>query len=1185
MQTLDPHNIPLESVNLIEASAGTGKSWTVSLLVLRLILEKELTIDQILVVTFTEAATKELREAVRNRIIEALAFFKDPKQTLQQKEYTTLYEKQAHGIDELAIQRLKRAKLSIDEAAIFTIHGFCQRALSEYAFEAGLPFESELMESDAELMQKLTDDFWRRNLQTAPQALLFKLQHERITPDSLLNDIKHAVGKPYLTLCGPPRPSLASSSWQDLEKSFTRVMRIWSEDGCEIAELVFSKDLNGNKYRKATVEKNCKQMRGIKSLADINLNILQDDLKRFKSSTLSDATKAKCQTPCHQFFDAWEEFSDLYEALDSSAKNYISQLRIDLLKYLQQELPKEKRRLGVLSFDDLLLNLQQALNNQPDLASVLNKKYRVALIDEFQDTDPVQYDIFSRIYKHAQGTAMFLVGDPKQAIYRFRGGDIHTYLEAKKDTLKGNCYTIKTNWRSHPKLITALNTLYDNGNDCFKEDHINYIEVDSGLKTSVDHAVYQTSAPLQFWECIPELDDKGSPIGGLEGVKKSISDAIAGDIAQRLNDKKQGLIGSDIAILVRSHNQGTLIKDALNARNIASVQSSKDSIFETHEASELLRVLIAIVEPQQEDPVRRALVTELLGFNADDLTQFEKQTDIWEKQLAQFQHWHYAWKEQGFLPMFNTLVSHQNIHQRLLSFADGERRLTNLLQLSELIHHATKKHALSMEEVLRWLRQQQENTHHKESELRLESDDKLVKIVTIWKAKGLEYPIVYCPFVGLNRPDFKESVFSFYQNNQACLEIGSKDFDEHKAIKTLEEDAEETRLLYVALTRAKYQCTVVCFPDPIKRSPDRSALGWLLSKGETIDNKKDFIQAYASTLKKLGSTKEIGVNLLPKYDASLVYKNKQSTTILVANKFSATLKSQAQITSFSGLTAGAHAETPEHDSSPDKTIQLPPLLDTEFPRGATAGSALHEVYENLNFTKPVDTQQDIILNSLLKWGFDKNHLDATNLLMTNSLKAEIGEGFSLSMLSQESRLNEMEFHLPLVQLAIDKLQQILFKHLPKTNEWQLVRDAVDGLYFDQVKGYLKGFIDLIFIHDGKYYVADYKSNSLLDYSPEHLMPVMANSHYYLQYLLYSVALHRYLQKRVPNYHWDTHIGGVYYLFIRGMSLPTGTKNTTENATKNTINKTTQYSGVFFDKPSLVLIEALDSLFTQELSHV
>ncbi|MEE9445669.1 MAG: UvrD-helicase domain-containing protein, partial [Cocleimonas sp.] len=263
MQTLNPYTIPLESINLIEASAGTGKSWTVSLLVLRFILEKELTLDQILVVTFTEAATKELRDAVRKRLIEALSFFTDPSQILDQKEYETLYSKQEHGTDELAIQRLKRAKLSIDESAIFTIHSFCQRALTEYAFEAGLPFESELMDSDAELMQQLTDDFWRRNFKTAPQALLFKLQYEKITPDSLLQDIRHAVGKPYLKLCGPSLQTPSSvKSWQDLDVLFKHAMKIWSDDGCDIAELVFSKDLNGRSYGKATVEKNCQQMRG-----------------------------------------------------------------------------------------------------------------------------------------------------------------------------------------------------------------------------------------------------------------------------------------------------------------------------------------------------------------------------------------------------------------------------------------------------------------------------------------------------------------------------------------------------------------------------------------------------------------------------------------------------------------------------------------------------------------------------------------------------------------------------------------------------------------------------------------------------------------------------------------------------------------------------------------------------------
>jgi len=1188
VKTLNPYTIPLESTNLIEASAGTGKSWTVSLLVLRFILEKDLTLDQILVVTFTEAATKELRDAVRSRIIEALSFFQNPTAETDKKEYSELYNKQAHGSDADAILRLTRAKLSIDEAAIFTIHSFCQRALTEYAFEASLPFESELIDDDSELMLKLSDDFWRQKFIKAPKALLYYLRNHTVSPDSLLQDIRSVVGKPYLKRYGPDSNKADDSLWQQLERLFDTAIEAWQAQGAEIKELLLEnyQRLNQRSYKPEHICEACEAMDALFDDPSLFLQV-KNAVQKIRQDKLSTALK-KNQEPLPEipFFKIWQDYFECLEKVEQGTTDYINTVRIELLDFIQRKLPAEKHQMGVLSFDDLLLNLQQALQQHPQLASILSQQYRAALIDEFQDTDNIQYDIFSRIYKSSENTALFLVGDPKQAIYRFRGGDIHTYLKAKRDTLEAKRFTLKTNWRSHPQLISAFNLLYSNGVNCFKDENINYIKVDSGLASQQQHPLYKTTAALQFWKCIPELTEKGSPVNGLEGVKQIISAAVAGDIAARLNDSSLGFVGSDIAILVRSHSQGTMIKDALTARNIASVQSSKDSIFETFEAVELLRILKAIVEPQQEDQVRRALVTEIIGTSANGLMSFEENTEEWEIQLAQVQGWHTLWKENGFLAMFNDFMQKLSLHQRLLSFADGERRLTNLLQLSELIHHAVDQHALSMEEVLRWLENQQQNSALKESELRLESDSKLVKIVTIWKSKGLEYPIVYCPFVGLNRFDFKERIFSFYKNNQACLEIGSRDVDEHKLIKKEEEDAEEARLLYVALTRAKYQCTIVCFPELIKGEPDKSALGWLLSKGllvgKTAKEKKAFTASYQESLLELSKNDEISVETLPVYEAELIFNDQQKEATLIAKSFTAALKPQAQITSFSGLTAGAHAtadvqiEIPDHDAQTHNVqtskAQLPPLGDDEFPRGPTAGSALHEVYENIDFTTSLDQQQETVLNSLLKWGYADKHLPAANLLVSNSLKATMADDLSLAMLANKARLNEMEFHLPLAHLELEDLKQILFQHLPKSEQWQVVREAVNTLKFDQVKGYLKGFIDLIFVHENQYYVADYKSNALLDYQPKSLMSVMADSHYYLQYLLYSVALHRYLAKRLADYSWESHVGGVYYLFIRGMS---------EDKTEDVALK----NGVFFDKPSFELINALDSLFTRELENV
>ncbi len=1194
MQKLDPYTIPLESINLIEASAGTGKSWTVTFLYLRLIIEKGLTVDQILVVTFTDAATKELRDAVRTRLVEALEVLElnDVERTKKKinAEYQQLLEKIENGALNLetSIMRLKRAKLSIDEAAIFTIHSFCQRALNDNAFEASLPFESELLMDDREIMQNLVDDFWRRRFAKAPRALVFKLSQKKITPDSLLADIRNAVGKPYLELCGPQTEKVKAEKWTALEGFYQQAMATWKEQGDDIRSLLTNPDYAKAYYADLikTCDENFAEMEKMQ-LSDC----LPSKLDCRKMSWLGTKPKvkktAKVEDVDHPFFQQWQTFLDLWLELDSYSDDFINIIRIELLQYLQKELPKEKQRLGVLSFDDLLLQLESALKTQPQLAEDLRQKYPVAMIDEFQDTDPIQYSIFSTIYstisnsstnEELSDSTVFFVGDPKQAIYSFRGGDIHTYLKAKNTASQQ--YTLDTNWRSHPNLIASFNTLYGFSDNPFMDEGIDYQIVKAGDKVTDKLITPDNRSALRFWN-YEQQNEK--PV--MEDIRSDIANAVAGDIAALLNDANSGMasigdksiMGGDIAILIRSHTQGDRIKQALNKVGIASVQSSKDSIYETHEAVEILRLLTAIVEPQREDEVRRALVTELLGYQAEDLLAFEEDSNAWEDILLNMQNWHYQWKNQGFLPMMRSLMTSQEVHQRLLSYDDGERRLTNVLHLSELIHHQSKQLSLNMEEVLRWLKQQQENLNSNERELRLESDENLVKIVTIHKSKGLEYPIVYLPFVGISGAAFKDKIYSFYKDDTAYLEIGSPEADEHKEIKKAEERAEEARLLYVALTRAKYQCTVITQPKAISGTSDRTAMGWLLTDGKTIpsgaskaaqEQKANYYVAYNEKLKNLVSEGKgnISQSTMP-MDWNERCQNPQTDQTLSAKTFSASIKQQAQVTSFSGLTAGAHVESADHDISSEST---PPHFyrvdEDEFPRGATAGSALHEIYENLDFTKPVEAQAEVIATGLNKWGFDENHEPAATKLMKDSLQAELFEGFSLQQLSNEKRLNEMEFYLPLELLQIDALKQILFKHLPEQD--QQLRDAVNTLSFEQVEGYLKGFIDLIFEHDGLFYIADYKSNSLADYAPENLIATMADSHYYLQYLLYSVALHRYLKKRVADYSWDTHIGGAYYLFIRGMSASSKTSSIS--------------GGVYFNKPSNELITALDDLFVESL---
>jgi len=1173
MQSLNPQTVPLADINLIEASAGTGKTYTISLLYLRFVLESEpaLSVDQILVVTYTTAATKELKDRIRLRLSEALSAFLYPDEA--SGEYVALCETYSDHTD--AILRLSRALLNFDEAAIFTIHSFCQRALKETAFDAGLAFETELLDNDLDLMLDLLDDYWRKEFQQAPESLLLLLREKEITPDSLLWDIRSAVGKPYLQRLKPAAVADIGETMTQLEASYALAIQTWRENAADIeASLRHHEGLYANVIKALDV-----MIAGMHELA-VSDGLPASLPPKVEGLALEKMrVKKNFEPPSHEFFSQWSEFLALKQSVTQDLQQYHDELRNKVLDYLQQQLPQEKRRKGIMSFDDLLLQLQLALHSTPNLSTVLSNQYQVAMIDEFQDTDPIQYDIFQRIYANEENhptNTVFYVGDPKQAIYSFRGADIYTYQKASKNTQ--HQYTLDTNWRSHPKLIDALNHLFSLGKNPFFDESIEYLKVNAGQGNEPSLVTPNALAPLRLWG-IENTEDKTRSI-----LMGEIAELVADDISALLIAAQQGeasiadkpLEGGDIAVLVRSHKQGTIIKAALNRRGVACVQSAKESIFETHEAVELHTLLLAISQPSQEDQVRRALVSDLFAYKAEDLIRFDEDANAWDDKLQAFQTWHQIWLKQGFIPMMRSLMRAESVQIRLLNYSDGERRLTNLLHLSELIHSENRHDSRGIEGTLRWLQQQMQQVSlgSDSVQLRLESDDKLVKIVTVHKSKGLEYGMVYCPYLWVDsvRSSSSDAAIMFHADDEEhtpSLDIGSE--QRAISIKRLEEEsyAENMRLLYVALTRAKYHCTVVSAPQKLKGYIDRSALGWLLSNGEAA-NSKNFYVSYQQNIETLvaASSATISSEALPEWHQGqevLHYqRSNEATADLSVRPFVATIEKDHQVSSFSGLTSGHHTETPDHDN--DTVFNaVTAMTEDEFPRGARAGSCLHEMYEHIDFTQDlmIDGNEDSeIVKSLSKWGFDASLAEIAKSLLTRSLQAPLSSKnhtLKLATLTPSQRLNEMEFYLPLSLLKVDDLKQTLYQHLPAEG-WQVVHEAVNTLQFEQVRGYLKGFIDLIFEYEGQYYVADYKSNSLEDYEQQALLETMAHSHYYLQYLIYSVALHRYLQGRLTDYCYETHFGGVYYLFIRGMSQ--------ENIG----------SGVFYDLPSFELINALDDLF-------
>lgn len=1227
MKQLNPIEVPLNQGRyLIQASAGTGKTWTISLLYLRLLIElnddTELNVNHILVVTYTRAATDELRERILQRLRIAVRLYEDPDKydaSNMDQEYLDLLKKYPPNSNILLI--LKRALLNFDEAAVYTIHGFCQRALKENAFDVSMPFESEMISDEQSLLLALCDQFWHRNMLNPDSVYTGLLRSKALTPDSLLAAVRSYIGRPYLKVKAPKALSdeLFEQVQDELQKSLVEIGKSWLQYKTEIPQICETGVLNKGTFKEPVFKA------FYTTLEKLSQGSIPSDwktgLEKFTSTNLQSKTKKNQVVPEHAIFNQIEKLLTLESSLKQQHQDGYNQLLYALLSWLQEQLPIAKQRSGLMAFDDLLINLQEALKRRPSLANQLAHDYKVALIDEFQDTDPVQYEVFDQIY--AQHGVLFYVGDPKQAIYSFRGADINTYLYAANGVPVEQQYTLDRNFRSDPRLIQAFNTIFSASGDPFRnQQQVTYEQVQAGKGEVAPLVAKGIKKPFRFWlwqESHVEMpvNKKGlvqSPAPG--EVMNQIADATAREIAQLLIDGQKGealingepVQSSDIAILVRKHDQGLLIKQALQRYGIVSVQKSNESIFQTHEALELRFLLDAIIEPSNERKLRRAVVGDLLGGTSTSLQTLDEQPDKLERLIEHFHSWRNTWQKHGFMAMcrqwlrsesFAHSDEEQTCYAYILSFVDGERRLTNLLHLAELTHSEIRREAMSMQSVLRWLtscRKQAEASKNEENQLRLESDDDLVQIVTIHKSKGLQYPIVYCPFLWNDTvPSTPRGWFTWYDTDSriSCLQANDEDYEEAVAQWKEEEESEALRLLYVALTRAQYHCSLVVPTGAVSGFSYNAAVYWLLfghlesakaiMSSASSSNRKQLKQDHQLVLEQQlnqfvdesGQTIECITLPEPTAETQNLYfepQHEQQTPRLCEFNFQQ-VPSLSRVGSFSGLTHGHYDEKPDYD-----VLELQPKATQhidyrEFPAGAKAGECLHKILERLAFNRTLDeldhaqkTQRETVVErTLLEFGYELEYVEAAERLIHKALYTPLypSPDLCLHVIDQCERLDEMEFHFPVTHLKVEELKQVLHEELPE--KWYAIHDAVERLSFHALKGYMKGFIDLIFVKEGLYYIVDYKSNRLAEtereYDEMRMREAVADAHYYLQYLIYSVALHRYLSLRLgEEYSWETHIGGVYYLFIRGMSEQTEGK-----------------TGVYYHLPSESLIERLSQL--------
>jgi len=1199
-QVFDPFATPLHNTQLIEASAGTGKTYTIAGLFLRLLLEAQYRVDQILIVTFTNAATEELKDRVRQRLVELREALLDTDSAPREPILQGLLKRLSPD-REGALKRLENAIRGFDEAAIFTIHGFCQRVLADRAFASAMPFESELRADVRDLLQEIVEDFWRRRFYQASPLLIDYLLDQNYTPERLLREIMPYLGKPYLDILELARPAEFAQIEQDLAEQFSTVRGLWLEHNVEVRNLLQDQldQLKKNIYPQHKVLLSFQAMDDY--LAEATPRpVLFDGFEHFTQHKLQQGTKKNGTPPQHVFFQACEALWQTAQRLQAQYAIELKALRVELLRYADQELARRKQREQIQSYDDLLLNLHRALLGPrgDELAEQLRQRYPAALIDEFQDTDPIQYDIFSAIYRNS-GLPVFLVGDPKQAIYSFRGADIFAYLRAHKDAHRHT--TLAENWRSQPLLIEAVNAVFQRRQASFLLAEIDYHPVRPAPINRPEALHIEHDPPQALWlDFLPNDLSTEAPLGKTE-ARTLAAKHTAAEIARLLNAARQGqawvegraLHGGDIAVLVRKHEEGRQVREALLALGIASVQQTRASVFASREAQEIYYLLRALSEPGRESQVRAALATRLIGMDGATIQRLSEQDREWEALLDRIQQLHRIWLEQGFVRMFWQLLREFGVQQRLLGLTDGERRLTNTLHLMELLQQAAQQQRLGPESLTVWLAERLAGNGGGEADeaqqLRLESDSRLVQVLTVHKSKGLEYPIVFCPYLWdgrLGANDKKTAALSFHdpaRQYRAVLDLGSDQLDEHRPLAAREELAENLRLCYVALTRAKYRCYAIW--GKIKDS-ESSALAWLLHPPPVIGPSADPLQVSAERVKKM--TPEALYNelhTLAQQHPKAIYLSEPTrakpyqpaTTapiLLQARNFRGPVRGHWRITSFSALTArtGRSGELPDYDAAPwlEPVAATPSISETsifDFPRGARAGRCLHQLFENLDFTaaKP-ERLTELSEQTLLEHGFDTTWLPIIVAMLENALHAPLNtNGLRLADVANGQRLNELEFYYPLANLSTAGLRQVLAPYLSRFGPTATtLREELDALEFAPTRGYMKGFIDLVFEAGGQYYLIDYKSNWLgaqaSDYQAEQLAEPMGREGYVLQYLIYTIALHRYLQLRLPDYDYQRHFGGVYYLFLRGM------------------NPALPGCGVFADRPEVSLVQALDGYF-------
>ncbi|MDV7136006.1 UvrD-helicase domain-containing protein [Williamsia muralis] len=881
-------------------------------------------------------------------------------------------------------------------------------------------------------------------------------------------------------------------------------------------------------------------------------------------------------------------------------------VRVEFATQVRKEVERRKRLTNVRDYDDLQMLLRDTLADPahgPAACRRIRSRFRVVLVDEFQDTDPVQWEIF-RLAFHGH-TTLVLVGDPKQSIYAFRGAEVFSYLDAVRAA--DNHQALPTNWRSDAGLIEALDRIYA-----------------GAALGSPDIVVHQVTAnndgsrlpglvPLRLRHLNRKghgpLNKSGFPV--LDRLRRAVADDVAADLTDLLNSGTDHVTGGktrpvepgDVAVLVRNHKHLSMIQASLDAAGIPSVLAGGTSVYSTQGALDWLWLLQAMEQPSRTARIRLAALTPLLGWTATELDAGgdELTADI----SAMIRELVAVYQDAGFAAVYEHLSGRRDIAGRLLGITGGERRLTDLTHVAQLCNRAVVEQGLGLTALVRRLAELIKDPvagNQGEQSRRLDSDAAAVQLLTVHRSKGLEFPIVYVPYGwDAARHPNPATLLLHNDSGERILDVGGKDAPGYRARRdtaAAEEDGEELRLLYVALTRAASAVVLWWAPATATRSSPLHRL--LFSRDKTSPEPRPVVPDDARVARFFTEWGEAAGGVVTVQPATFApmgsprwQQPKPSAGDLGSASFTRVIDHTWRRTSYSALVAGTHqpgvASEPEvTDKTDEQTVEPLAEATTEgpaelkhvslmnsLPFGAAFGTLVHEVLETVD-TDVADLAGEVrrrcVEAALARMA--EVDIDVLAEALTAVMHTPLGSDreLTLARIPSKDRLSELTFEFPLgsqTDPTLRDISDLMADHLSPDDLLADYPALLRRVPAPPLRGFLTGSIDAVLrIPGDRFVVVDYKTNrtargdlTCLDYTPESMAREMMHSHYPLQALLYSVALHRYLRWRLPGYDPSVHLGGVQYHFVRAMIGP----------------QTPSGCGVFEWRPSATLIAAVSDL--------